>query len=176
MRCHAETLMGTINIKPLLLCGSGRGTRRRKQQCHFIFPVSDPPTFTSTVSKGFICDSSTTPITCVSLTGTNGTIFCDFESNPNGTLDPIMINAGGHVAVVGQNIHIIPATPGSTGNYICVATNIIQGQSFSSRREITLYVGGIIILCMHVCACACVHVCACVCMCVMCVMCNVCYV
>ena len=107
------------------------------------------PIFTDTVSMEFTCDSSMGPLTCASHSGESGSLLCDFQSDPSGTLSvTIDVADNTSVELVGTRIRIGAANRSGAGNYTCVASNIIRGVERTTTREIMLLVGGILCACI----------------------------
>lgn len=101
------------------------------------------PIFADAVSSEFVCDASMEPISCASRVGESGSLHCDFQSNPAGSLSVIFDVADNtSVQLVGSVIMIGATSPGNAGNYSCAASNTIQGMERVAMREIRLLVGG----------------------------------
>lgn len=110
----------------------------------FTIEVEYAPIFTVTISEEFQCNPSVAPplFVCAASAGQMGSFFCDFQSNPPGSLaTSISVPDNSSVRVVGTEIIIETTSVGNQGNYTCVATNVIRGQQMVARRHIQFFVG-----------------------------------
>ena len=110
--------------------------------CLFVYVV--PPDFTATISDSFNCEQfPNASWQCVARFGQEGVLYCDYQSNPGGTLNITTdVANSSDVSIVNSTIAIESAASENAGTYTCTATNTIEGQERVTTREIRFFVGG----------------------------------